>query len=55
MDQDTLRAMLREAVREVVAEVLQGLMELDREAFCGNKAEGKTATTREGWRPPSAR
>ncbi len=33
MDQNTLQALLKEAVREVVAEVLQTLMELDREAF----------------------
>ncbi|MDM7323427.1 MAG: transposase, partial [Thermus sp.] len=33
MDQDTLQVMLREAVREAVASMLQTLMELDREAF----------------------
>ena len=33
MDQDTLRILLREAVRETVAEVLQTVLELDRTAF----------------------
>ena len=33
MDQDTLQVMLREAVRETVTEVLQTLLEADREAF----------------------
>jgi len=33
VDQDTLQTLLREAVRETVAEVLQVLMELDRPAF----------------------
>ncbi len=33
MDQDTLKALLREAVRETVAEVLQTLLNADREAF----------------------
>jgi Transposase and inactivated derivatives len=33
MDQDTLRFLLREAVRETVTEVLQTVLELDRTAF----------------------
>lgn len=33
MDQNTLQVMLREAVRETVTEVLQTLLEADREAF----------------------
>jgi len=33
MDQDTLRFLLREAVREMVTEVLQTALELDRTAF----------------------
>jgi putative transposase len=33
MDQDTLRVLLREAVRETVTEVLQTVLELDRTAF----------------------
>ncbi len=33
MDQDTLRIVLREAVRETVTEVLQTVLELDRTAF----------------------
>jgi putative transposase len=33
MDEDALRALLREAVGETVAEVLQTLLHLDREAF----------------------
>ncbi|RTH33842.1 IS256 family transposase, partial [Thermus scotoductus] len=33
VDQDTLRILLREAVRETVAEVLQTVLELDRTAF----------------------
>ncbi len=33
MDQDTLRILLREAVRETVAEVLKMVLELDRTAF----------------------
>jgi hypothetical protein len=42
MDQDTLRFLLREAVRETVTEVLQ----TPGVAFL-------TATTPAGWRPPS--
>lgn len=33
MDQDTLRTLLWEAVRQTVTEVLEVVMELDREAF----------------------
>ena len=33
MDQDTLRILLREAVRETVAEVLKMVLEMDRTAF----------------------
>ena len=33
MDQDTLRILLRAAVRETVTEVLQTVLELDRTAF----------------------
>ena len=33
MDQDTLRFLLREAVRETVTEVLQTVLELVRTAF----------------------
>ena len=33
MDQDTLRVLLREAVRETVTEVIQTALELDRTAF----------------------
>ncbi|VCU54780.1 hypothetical protein TTHNP4_00188 (plasmid) [Thermus thermophilus] len=33
MDQDTLQVMLREAVRQTVTEVLQILLDADREAF----------------------
>jgi putative transposase len=33
MNQDTLRFLLREAVRETVTEVLQTVLELDRTAF----------------------
>ncbi|KIX84825.1 transposase, partial [Thermus filiformis] len=33
MDQDTLQAILREAVRGTVAEVIQLLLHLDQEAF----------------------
>ena len=43
MDQDTLRILLREAVRETVSEVLQILLEADREAFLrehGGKKNG---------------
>ncbi len=57
MDQDTLRILLREAVRETVAEVLQTVLELDRTAPSCRSARGR----RNGyyplrsWRPPSAR
>lgn len=33
MDQDTLQMILREAVRETVTQVLQALLNADREAF----------------------
>ncbi|RTH97210.1 IS256 family transposase, partial [Thermus scotoductus] len=33
MDQDTLPMILREAVRETVTQVLQALLNADREAF----------------------
>lgn len=33
MDQDTLRVILREAVKETVREVVQHLLHLDREAY----------------------
>jgi putative transposase len=52
MDQDTLRFLLREAVRETVTEVLQTVLELDRTAFL-QAHRGR----RNGYypRPPSAR
>lgn len=40
MDQDTLQMILREAVRETATEVLQILLNADREAFL----DAKTAT-----------
>jgi hypothetical protein len=55
MDQDTLRFLLREAVRETVTEVLQTVLELDRTAFLQAHGAAGTATTPAGWRPPSAR
>ncbi|VCU54666.1 hypothetical protein TTHNP4_00074 (plasmid) [Thermus thermophilus] len=55
MDQDTLRILLREAVRETVAEVLQTVLELDRTAFLQVHGGAGTATTPASWRPPSAR
>jgi putative transposase len=49
MDQDTLRFLLREAVRETVTEVLQTVLELDRTAFL--QAHGGR---RNGLLPPQA-
>jgi hypothetical protein len=50
MDEDALQALLREAVGETVAEVLQTLLHLDREASCGNTVVPGTAITPEPWR-----
>jgi|UPI00039C5167 putative transposase len=41
MDGDTLQAMLREAVKETVTEVLQFLLEADRDAFLRKKGGRK--------------
>jgi len=49
VDQDTLRILLREAVRETVAEVLQTVLELDRTAFL--QVHGGR---RNGYYPPQA-
>jgi len=50
VDQDTLRSLLKEAVRETVTEVLQMVMELDRTAFLqAHGAAGMAA--RAGERP----
>jgi putative transposase len=50
MDQDALQALLREAVGETVAEVLQTLLHLDREAFLREHGGTKNGHTPEPWR-----
>ena len=55
MDQDTLQSLLKEAVRETVAEVLQMVMELDRTAFLQAHGGRRNDYYPGSWRPPSAR
>ena len=50
MDQNTLRMILREAVRETTTEVLQILLNADREAFLQEHGGRKRS-----WRPLLAR
>ena len=56
MDQDTLRMILREAVRETTTEVLQILLNADREAFLqehgGRKRSWRPLLARWGWPSP---
>lgn len=51
MGQDTLQMILRAAVRETATEVLQILLDADREAFLREHEGCKMATTLGGWRP----
>ncbi|VCU54965.1 hypothetical protein TTHNP4_00415 (plasmid) [Thermus thermophilus] len=55
MDQDTLQVMLREAVRQTVTEVLQILLDADREAFLRQHGGRKNGYYPASWRPPLAR
>ena len=55
MDQDTLKALLKEAKAEVVEGKLQALLELDRWAFLQEHGDRRAATTLVSWRPPLAK